>query len=47
MRKLITLLTLLLAFSFSLVAQEANITEDPEVEVPAEQPETDEDLFMN
>ena len=36
MRKLITLLALLLAFSFSLVAQEAeqdNITENPEVEV--------------
>ena len=49
MRKLITLLALLLAFSFSLVAQEAeqdNITEDPEVTVPVEeqQPETDEDF---
>ena len=51
MRKLITLLALLLAFSFSLVAQEAeqdNITEDPEVEVPAEPtlPETDEDYVF-
>ena len=50
MRKLITLLALLLAFSFSLVAQEAeqdNITEDPEVEVPAEeptQPENDDEF---
>ena len=54
MRKLITLLALLLAFSFSLVAQEAeqdNITENPEVEVPAEsakEPEiqTDEDYVF-
>ena len=46
MRKLITLLALLLAFSFSLVAQEAeqdNITENPEVEVPAEQPQPEND----
>ena len=50
MRKLITLLALLLAFSFSLVAQEAeqdNITQNPEVEVPAEQPqpETDDEFI--
>ena len=52
MRKLITLLALLLAFSFSLVAQEAeqdNITQNPEVEVPAEQPqpETDDEFILS